>query len=209
MKFLWMRFVKWMREWITLPARWRQYKQFLDMQDVWAEEHRRLASEMGYLGCHHLEAGVKIARRCMGAEEALRRLAASLEGEHDWKREYEREAAFSRAVGKQLSDAKEKLRALEDGMTASGLSPAEVERLALLAMAAGKLAAEAAKVVLYGWDSPSPCTGRPAYVDIERGIGRLQAAAELMDEAGDVRGGDVRAYGARAKERICEQVTRQ
>lgn len=203
------RFVKWVREWITLPARWRQYKQFLDMQDVWAEEYRKLAVEMGYLGCHHLEAAVKIARRCMGAEEALKRLAASLENETDWKREYEREAAFSQVVGKQLSDAKERLRVLEDGMTASGLSPAEVERLALLAMAAGKLSAEAAKVVLYGWASPSPCSGRPAYVDVERGIGRLQAAAELMTEAGDVRGGDVRAYGVRAKERLGEQVTRQ
>ncbi len=204
-----MRFVKWAREWVTLPKRWRQYKQFLDMQDVWVEEHRKLAGEMGYLGCHHLEAGVKIARRCMGAEDALKRLAASLEGEPEWRREYEREAAFSRVVGKQLAEAKEKLQALENGMTAAGLSPAEVERLALLAMAAGKLAGEAAKVVLYGWGSPSPCTGRPAYVDVERGLGRVQALAELMAEASDVRGGDVRAYQAKSRERIGEQATRQ
>lgn len=209
MKQLWIRCAKWAREWATTPRRWRQYKQFLDMQDVWVEQHRKLASEMGYLGCYQLEAAVKIARRCMGAEEALKRLAASLEGEPDWKREYEHEAAFSRLVGKQLAEAKDKLQALENGMTAAGLSPAEVERLALLSMAAGKLSAEAAKVVLYGWGSPSPSTGRPAYVDVERGLGRLQAMAELMAKAGDVRGGDVRAYGCRAKERIGEQATRQ
>jgi len=200
--------VNWLRGWVTAPRRWRQYKQFLDMQDFWAEEYRNLCVEMGYCGHYPLEAGVKIARRCMGAELALKRLAASLGTEY-WKSEYEREVAFSRAVGKQLAEAREKLKDLENGRTASGLSPAEVERLALLTMAASKLAADAAKVVLYGWGSPSPCTGRPVYVDVERGMGRLQAAQELMVEACDVRGGDVRAYAVRAKERTGEQVTRQ
>jgi hypothetical protein len=98
---------------------------------------------------------------------------------------------------------------LKNGETASGLSPAEVERLALLGMAAGKLAAEAAKVVLFGWASPAPATGRPAYADVEHGMGRLAAIVELMVEGGDVRGGDVRAHACRAKERMGEQVTRQ
>lgn len=206
MKFLWVRFAKWVHGWVTLPRRWREHKQFLELQDLWAEEHRRLANEMGYAGCHQLEAAVKIARRCIEAEalyggaqcralEILRRC--------------EREEAFSRVLGAELAETKERLRALEEGLTASGLSPAEMERLALLAMGAGKLAAEAAKVVLFGWGSPSPHTGRPHYVDVERALGRLQAVAELMVEGGDVRGGDIRAHGFKAKERIGEQVTRQ
>jgi hypothetical protein len=99
--------------------------------------------------------------------------------------------------------------ALEDGLTASGLSAAEVERLALLAMAAGKLAAESAKVILYGWSSRSPGARRPAYVDVERGLGRVQALCALMVDAGDVRGGDVRAHETRSRERVGEQMTRQ
>ena len=75
----WMRFGERMREWVTLPARWREYKQFLDMHSCWQEEHRALASQIGYVGCHHLEAGVKIARRFMGAEAALKRLADASE----------------------------------------------------------------------------------------------------------------------------------
>lgn len=92
--------------------------------------------------------------------------------------------------------------ALEDSRTGSGLSAAEVERLALLMMAAGKLAAEAAKVVLHGWASRSPATGKPTYVDVERALGRVMAAQQGMVDAGDVRGGDVRAYARDAVGRI-------
>lgn len=119
-----------------------------------------------------------------------------------WKLEYGRELARSKETQRQLEEALAQRKALMSGMTASGLSAAEVERLALLAMAAGKLAAEAAKVILHGWGSPSPGTGRPAYTDVERGMGRVAAAAEVMVEAGDVRGGDVRAHAGRAKQRI-------
>lgn len=127
----------------------------------------------------------------------------------NWKEEYEREVAFNKEAGRRYAALLERYSALESGMTASGLSPAEVERLALLTMAAGKLAAEASKVILYGWGSPSPTTGRPAYSDVEHGMGRVKASIELMTDAGDVRRGDVRAHAGRAKQRIGEQATRQ
>jgi hypothetical protein len=91
---------------------------------------------------------------------------------------------------------------LMNGKTASGLSPAQVERLARLGMYAGKLAAEANKALLFGWASQGPGSGRPVYVDVERGMGCVLAAIELMDDAGDVRGADVRAHAGRAKERV-------
>lgn len=186
MKNIWKQVVEWVAWRRRLPLKFRA------AQELMLLEQQRLKAR-----CEKVEAGMRA--------------------------ELERERAFSKAVGMQLLEVREELRAawaearaseakcdaLRDGQTLSGLSPAEVERLALLVMAAGKLSAEAAKVVLYGWGSPSPCTGRPAYVDVERGMGRLAAAAELMAEAGDVREGDVRAYGVRAKERMAEQATRQ
>ena len=126
-----------------------------------------------------------------------------------WKARYEREAAFNVTAGKRYADLQERCKSLENGETASGLSLAEVERLALLVMAAGKMAAEAGKVVLHGWASPSPATGRPIYADVERGMGRVAAAMELMMDVGDVRGGDVRAHAGRTRARIGEQATRQ
>ena len=124
-----------------------------------------------------------------------------------WLHAYEQEAARHRELRSELDEALAQRDALKNGMTASGLSAAEVERLALLAMASGKLAAEAAKVMLHGWGSPSPCTGRPAYTDVERAMGRVHAAAEMMTEAGDVRGGDVRAHAGRARQRMKESVS--
>lgn len=126
-----------------------------------------------------------------------------------WKSDYEHELARGKEARRALDEALAELQALKNGETATGLSPAEVERLALLAMAAGKLAGEAAKVIMYGWGSPSPQTGRPAYMDVEHGMGRLAAAVELMVGAGDVRAGDIHAHTSRAKLRMGEQATRQ
>lgn len=150
--------------------------------------------------------------RCLRAEQAktfaetdLARLLAR----PDWQVQYVRELGRGDELRAELRDAhmeclatEARCDALESGKTASGLSPAQVERLALLAMAAGKLAAEVGKVILYGWASRAPGSKRPAYADVERGMGRVQAMTELMAEAGDVRGGDVRAHAARTKERI-------
>ncbi len=140
--------------------------------------------------------------RWQGSSERWKARCEQMEGLPTWKLEYERELARSAALQRRLDDALARCEALAAGGTASGLSAAEVERLALLAMAAGKLAAEAAKVVLYGWGTKSPHTGRPAYADVERGMGRVTAAVQGMVEAGEVRGGDVHAHAGRAKQRI-------
>lgn len=152
-------------------------------------------------------------QRCLGAEAAEGKATAqAIVARHALKlqaAELESELARGRELRKCVVQALAERDALKSGTTAQGLSAAEVERLALLAMAAGKLAAEAAKAIVYGWKSPSPDTGRPSYVDVERGMGRVSAAAELMAEAGDVRGADVRAHGCRALERLRGQATRQ
>ncbi len=71
----------WVASWLSLPRRWREYRQLVEMNACWAQEHRALANEMGYQGSHHLEASVKIARRCYGAELALKKLAEAEERE--------------------------------------------------------------------------------------------------------------------------------
>lgn len=141
-------------------------------------------------------------------KELLARGGAAQQAEI-WKGKYERLAECNKAALEKNLKMLTRNRALEDGETASGLSAAEVERLALLAMAAGKLAADVAKVILHGWKSPSPFTGRPIYTEVEHSLGRLDAAAELMGDAGDVRGGDVYAHACRTRKRLDEQMTRQ
>lgn len=143
--------------------------------------------------------------RCERAERHLE-LA---ERAPNWKADHEREVAYSKEQRRINVELLARCAALENDRTASGLSAAEVERLALLAMAAGKLAADASKVTLHGWKSSSPFTGRPAYTEVEHSMGRLAAAVELMVEGGDVRGVELRAHAARAKQRIGDQATRQ
>jgi NTP pyrophosphatase (non-canonical NTP hydrolase) len=81
MKFLWKRFTKWVREWVTLPARWREYKEYLGAWEADREQLRGLMLDMGYLGENYMAGAVKMARRCIGAEVALKRLAAAAERE--------------------------------------------------------------------------------------------------------------------------------
>lgn len=140
-------------------------------------------------------------------DEMVEEVKAMRESVFAWKGQYEREVARALVLSGRLDEAVIKHRLLVDGLTESGLSPAQLERLALCVMAAGKLAAEAAKVVLNGRDSRSPFTGRPAYAELEHGIGRLRAVVEVMAEAGDVRRGDVREHAERARQRIVEQAT--
>ena len=172
------RFVKWAREWMSTPKRWRQYKQFLDMQDIWSEEHRRLASEMGYLGCHQLEAAVKIARRCAGAELALKRLAEASERELE-----------------------------EAGLP--GLSPAQIERLALLAEECGEVVHAVGNVLRYGWQTHSPYGGPTNRVLVERKVGSLRSVAGLMIEAGDLRRGDIKCWERKSRETACAWMRHQ
>ncbi|MGA9071030.1 MAG: hypothetical protein WB424_12285 [Terracidiphilus sp.] len=119
-----------------------------------------------------------------------------------YKAEYDREAALNRETMQKYVELRTERDALLGGRTRSGLTPVEMERLAQISMAAGKLAAEAAKVMVFGWQSPSPLTNRPGYADLERAMGRMQAVMGLMVQAGDVRGGDVMSHAQWARKRL-------
>lgn len=81
MKHLWGQFVWFVQRWATMPARWRKYQKALDADLKIRKELLGWQTHFNYLDRNHLEAACAIARRCAGAEEALKRVAASLEAD--------------------------------------------------------------------------------------------------------------------------------
>lgn len=144
--------------WATLPARWRKYQDILDADLKICKEFNGWAVHFGYPSWNRMEAACAIARRCAGAEEALKRIAANQE-------------ADARATG------------------APGLTAGEIERLAVLAQECGEVARAVGKVLQVGWKGSSG--GIPIRIGLERGMGEMRAAVDMMLSAGDVRHGDV------------------
>ena len=158
---------RWVRAAVRLPRRVRVYEQNMRADEKWRKEFNGWARHFGYAGGEwrvgEMEAACAIARRCAGAEEALKRLAASLEKE----------------------DAERPL---------PGLSPAEIERLALLAEECGEAVQAVGKTLRHGYQSASPFGGAINRVALEREMGDVRAAIQIMEHAGDVRGGDVKCW---------------
>lgn len=92
-----------------------------------------------------------------------------------------------------------------DAGDAPGLTAAEIERLALLADAAGHVAAEAGWVLRAGWAAPED--GIPNRVAVERVLGRLRCVINLMHDAGDVRGKELCEWQRKFR-RILAETTR-
>lgn len=160
----------WLRKWATLPARWRRHEEEMRRSKTcWAEfSHRAIAMGCGDLA--PVKAAVEIAKRCQGAEWELKRVATRLEG-------LQRER-----------------RLVQDMAGPPYLSPAEMERLAKLAEEAGELVRAVGKVMLHGWESASPYTGRTNREALEREIGSVRAMVGLMLDADDVRLRDLQSW---------------
>lgn len=75
-----------------------------------------------------------------------------------------------------------------------GLTPAETERLAMLAETCGEVVQAVGKVLRHGWESQSPYGGRPNRVSLEREIGQVRAIVNLMLDSGDVELGKLQAW---------------
>lgn len=75
-----------------------------------------------------------------------------------------------------------------------GLSPAEIERLAILAEECGEVVQAVGKVLRHGWESQSPYGGKTNRVALEREIGNVRAIVNLMLDSRDVRLGDVQSW---------------
>jgi NTP pyrophosphatase (non-canonical NTP hydrolase) len=81
------------------------------------------------------------------------------------------------------------LACCEGSLSVPGLSPGEVERLAILAEECGEVSQAIGKVLRFGWESTSPYGGRPGRPNrgaLEREIGNVRAIVNLMIDAGDL-----------------------
>jgi NTP pyrophosphatase (non-canonical NTP hydrolase) len=75
-----------------------------------------------------------------------------------------------------------------------GLSRAQIERLAWLQEECGEVIQAAGKIMRHGYESSWPPGGATNRVALERELGDLQAAVQLMENRGDLRAADLRIY---------------
>ena len=83
-----------------------------------------------------------------------------------------------------------------------GLTPAEIERLAILAEECGEVVQAVGKVLRHGWESQSPYGGKPNRQALEREIGNVRAVVNLMLDSGDVRLAELQAWQRRKREQV-------
>jgi NTP pyrophosphatase (non-canonical NTP hydrolase) len=67
-----------------------------------------------------------------------------------------------------------------------GLTPGELERLAILAEECGEVATAVGKILRFGWESQSPYGGKPNRKALEQELGNVRAVVNLMLDAGDL-----------------------
>jgi hypothetical protein len=75
-----------------------------------------------------------------------------------------------------------------------GLTPGEIERLAILAEECGEVMRAVGKVLRYGWESRSPYGGRPNRTALEREIGSVRAIVNLMLDSDDLSLAELQAW---------------
>ena len=76
----------------------------------------------------------------------------------------------------------------------SGLTVAEIERLAMLSEECGEVVMAVGKILRHGYQSQSPYGGPTNRVFVEREIGDVRAVIDMMIDAGDIRPGDIAVY---------------
>lgn len=84
----------------------------------------------------------------------------------------------------------------------NGLTPAEAERLAILAEEAGEIVQVVMKALRHGLDYRHPDTGESNRAAIARELGDLEAIQALMIEAHDLNPFDIDAARARKKRKL-------
>jgi NTP pyrophosphatase (non-canonical NTP hydrolase) len=124
-----------------------------------------------------------------------RRRVEELEGE------VERLQEGRRVLILRLAWHEEEARRVAAGEGPPELTRAEIERLAWLAEELGEAAQAVGKVLRFGWKSNWK-GGHSNRVALETELGDVTAALDLMIDARDVRGGDVRAWRNKKRARV-------
>jgi NTP pyrophosphatase (non-canonical NTP hydrolase) len=75
-----------------------------------------------------------------------------------------------------------------------GLTPAQIERLAWLIEEMGEAVRAAAKTLRHGYRSSNPFGGPTNQVGLERELGDVRAAMQMIINSGDVRAGDIKVW---------------
>lgn len=90
------------------------------------------------------------------------------------------------------------------GEFSNGLTPAQLERLAFLSEELGEAQQAIGKIVRHGYDSYNPLvlTNSNNREDLEKEIGNVFAAVQMLDDRGDI----TQAYIDRYKEAKLESV---
>lgn len=89
------------------------------------------------------------------------------------------------------------------------LTAAEIERLAILAEQCGELQQAISKVMIHGWLVQSGDFGISYRVGLERRIGAVRAAVNMMLDSGDVRLAELQAWQRNKRERLAKWAKHQ
>lgn len=162
------------RWWTELRA-WNQLRTIFN-------EH---AVKLGYRDRDYLEAAVLIAERCADAEKQLDRVRRA---NQDFFKDNYRDRARIVQLERELAQVRESYG------TVPGLTPGEIERLAVLAKECGGVAKAIGNVLRFGWESSSPYGGRTNRVALEREIGSIRAIVNLMLDADDLGLSELQAW---------------
>jgi NTP pyrophosphatase (non-canonical NTP hydrolase) len=127
------------------------------------EEYEQLTREFGLLTGQCLEAREKL----LGAQDS-----------------FARELSISATLRTRLAQLE---RQHKDDVP--GLTPGEIERLAVLSEECGEVVRAIGKIMRYGWESSSPFVagGRSNRMALERELGSMRAVVNLMLDNQDVR----------------------
>jgi NTP pyrophosphatase (non-canonical NTP hydrolase) len=149
-----------------IVGRWRQWKDRRRKQRALPAEYDALAREFGLL-----------TARCLQTDEAL-----------------EKERGFTRQWTEEVWTLRRRLACMQQEHATMlsdlpGLTPGEVERLAILSEECGEVVRAIGKISRYGWESTSPFVvgGRTNRQTLERELGSLRAVVNMMLDSQDVR----------------------
>ena len=129
----------------------------------------------------------ELMARAMRAEERAERMAAQIA----WHEE--------QGARRESEIAKMREAVASGNSVISGITAAEIERLALLAESCGDVARTVAMAVQFGMDSLGPHGGYTTRQLLEHRVGNLYAAMSVLKDAQDVSEPSIRFWFARKK----------
>lgn len=167
---------RWARGWARFLRQWRAYRDGMERDYPKRAEFMEIVGRMGgYGGTHYLVVAADLARRAQTAELELRWKQQALD---KWK----------------LAAERARERELAAPQVLPGLTPAEMERLAVLGKECGDLVRAVGNVLVGGWETVAHGAERTNRVALEKEIGHVRASVGLLLDADDARLGEIQRW---------------